>query len=135
MRFPPFDDEEPPLDYADNILDVEPLEVNHPPTHPPTYLPTYPPTHPPISSPCFSSINLAVCTHPPTHPPTRRSTWTSTRKTTPLCTIGSMTVSLSSIPRVSTAPPTGAGKWVGGWMSCVYTAEKVEEIEAVRMRY
>ena len=26
MRFPPFDDEEPPLDYADNILDVEPLE-------------------------------------------------------------------------------------------------------------
>lgn len=27
MRFPPFDDEEPPLDYADNILDVEPLEV------------------------------------------------------------------------------------------------------------
>lgn len=25
MRFPPFDDEEPPLDYADNILDVEPL--------------------------------------------------------------------------------------------------------------
>lgn len=24
MRFPPFDDEEPPLDYADNILDVEP---------------------------------------------------------------------------------------------------------------
>lgn len=28
MRFPPFDDEEPPLDYADNILDVEPLELN-----------------------------------------------------------------------------------------------------------
>jgi hypothetical protein len=28
MRFPPFDDEEPPLDYADNILDVEPLEVS-----------------------------------------------------------------------------------------------------------
>uniref|UniRef100_A0AC35TUB0 MPN domain-containing protein n=1 Tax=Rhabditophanes sp. KR3021 TaxID=114890 RepID=A0AC35TUB0_9BILA len=27
MRFPPFDDEEPPLDYADNILDVEPLEA------------------------------------------------------------------------------------------------------------
>jgi pre-mRNA-processing factor 8 len=27
MRFPPFDDEEPPLDYADNIIDVEPLEV------------------------------------------------------------------------------------------------------------
>ncbi len=26
MRFPPFDDEEPPLDYGDNILDVEPLE-------------------------------------------------------------------------------------------------------------
>ena len=25
MRFPPFDDEEPPLDYADNVLDVEPL--------------------------------------------------------------------------------------------------------------
>ena len=25
MRFPAFDDEEPPLDYADNILDVEPL--------------------------------------------------------------------------------------------------------------
>ena len=22
MRFPPFDDEEPPLDYADNVLDV-----------------------------------------------------------------------------------------------------------------
>ena len=28
-RFPPFDDEEPPLDYADNILDVEPLEAIH----------------------------------------------------------------------------------------------------------
>ena len=27
MRFPPFDDEEPPLDYADNILDVEPPEA------------------------------------------------------------------------------------------------------------
>ena len=27
MRFPPFDDEEPPLDFADNILDVEPLEA------------------------------------------------------------------------------------------------------------
>ena len=27
MRFPPFDDEEPPLDYTDNVLDVEPLEV------------------------------------------------------------------------------------------------------------
>lgn len=27
MRFPPFDDEEPPLDYADNILDVTPLEA------------------------------------------------------------------------------------------------------------
>ena len=26
MRFPPFDDEEPPLDYGDNILDIEPLE-------------------------------------------------------------------------------------------------------------
>jgi pre-mRNA-processing factor 8 len=26
MRFPPFDDEEPPLDFGDNILDVEPLE-------------------------------------------------------------------------------------------------------------
>ena len=27
MRFPPFDDEEPPLDYADNILSVEPLDA------------------------------------------------------------------------------------------------------------
>eukprot|EP01103_Thecamoeba_quadrilineata_P007750 TRINITY_DN17584_c0_g1_i1.p1 TRINITY_DN17584_c0_g1~~TRINITY_DN17584_c0_g1_i1.p1 ORF type:complete len:2354 (+),score=376.42 TRINITY_DN17584_c0_g1_i1:360-7064(+) len=27
MRFPPFDDEEPPLDYGDNILDVEPMEA------------------------------------------------------------------------------------------------------------
>jgi pre-mRNA-processing factor 8 len=27
MRFPPFDDEEPPLDYGDNILDLEPLEA------------------------------------------------------------------------------------------------------------
>ena len=27
MRFPPFDDEEPPLDYAENILTVEPLEA------------------------------------------------------------------------------------------------------------
>lgn len=27
MRFPPFDDEEPPLDYADNILNVDPLEA------------------------------------------------------------------------------------------------------------
>ena len=27
MRFPPFDDEEPPLDYAENVLDVEPLEA------------------------------------------------------------------------------------------------------------
>ncbi|GBE78448.1 hypothetical protein SCP_0113370 [Sparassis crispa] len=27
MRFPPFDDEEPPLDYSDNTLDVEPLEA------------------------------------------------------------------------------------------------------------
>ncbi|GKC12737.1 pre-mRNA-processing-splicing factor 8, partial [Tanacetum coccineum] len=26
MQFPPFDDEEPPLDYADNLLDVDPLE-------------------------------------------------------------------------------------------------------------
>jgi len=26
MRFPPFDDEEPPLDYADNLLDVDPME-------------------------------------------------------------------------------------------------------------
>ncbi|KUF95884.1 HIV Tat-specific factor 1 [Phytophthora nicotianae] len=26
MRFPPFDDEEPPLDYGDNILDIEPAE-------------------------------------------------------------------------------------------------------------
>jgi pre-mRNA-processing factor 8 len=26
MRFPPFDDEEPPIDYGDNVLDVEPLE-------------------------------------------------------------------------------------------------------------
>jgi pre-mRNA-processing factor 8 len=25
MRFPPFDDEEPPLDYGDNVLDTEPL--------------------------------------------------------------------------------------------------------------
>jgi len=27
MRFPPFDDEEPPLDYGENILEVEPLEA------------------------------------------------------------------------------------------------------------
>ena len=27
MKFPPFDDEEPPLDYGDNLLDVEPLEA------------------------------------------------------------------------------------------------------------
>ena len=27
MRFPPFDDEEPPLDYADNVLDAEPPEA------------------------------------------------------------------------------------------------------------
>lgn len=27
MRFPPFDDEEPPLDYIDNVVDVEPLEA------------------------------------------------------------------------------------------------------------
>jgi len=26
MRFPPFDDEEPPLDYSDNILEVDPLD-------------------------------------------------------------------------------------------------------------
>jgi len=26
MRFPPFDDEEPPLDYADNLEDIEPLD-------------------------------------------------------------------------------------------------------------
>ena len=26
MKFPPFDDEEPPLDYGDNILNVEPLD-------------------------------------------------------------------------------------------------------------
>lgn len=26
MRFPPFDDEEPPIDYGDNILNVEPSE-------------------------------------------------------------------------------------------------------------
>ena len=29
MRFPPFDDEEPPLDYADNIIDVQPLLPIH----------------------------------------------------------------------------------------------------------
>lgn len=29
MRFPPFDDEEPPLDYGDNILDIEPSEGVH----------------------------------------------------------------------------------------------------------
>ncbi|KAJ2491268.1 Pre-mRNA-processing-splicing factor 8 [Coemansia sp. RSA 2050] len=27
MRLPPFDDEEPPLDFGDNLLDVEPLEA------------------------------------------------------------------------------------------------------------
>lgn len=27
MRFPPFDDEEPVVDYSDNLLDVEPLEA------------------------------------------------------------------------------------------------------------
>lgn len=27
MRLPPFDDEEPPLDYADNVLDVEPQDA------------------------------------------------------------------------------------------------------------
>jgi len=26
IRFPPFDDEEPPIDYGDNILNVEPSE-------------------------------------------------------------------------------------------------------------
>ena len=26
MRFPPFDDEEKPIDYGDNILEFEPLE-------------------------------------------------------------------------------------------------------------
>lgn len=26
MRFPPFDDEEPPLDYGDNVLNMEPLD-------------------------------------------------------------------------------------------------------------
>jgi len=29
MKFPPFDDEEPPLDYGDNILNVEPLDPIH----------------------------------------------------------------------------------------------------------
>jgi hypothetical protein len=28
MRFPPLDDEEPPLDYADNVLDVEAISRN-----------------------------------------------------------------------------------------------------------
>lgn len=28
MRFPPFDDEEPPLDYGSNVLNVEPLGIN-----------------------------------------------------------------------------------------------------------
>jgi pre-mRNA-processing factor 8 len=27
IQFPPFDDEEPPLDYGDNVLDVDPLEA------------------------------------------------------------------------------------------------------------
>jgi pre-mRNA-processing factor 8 len=27
MMFAPFDDEEPPLDYLDNVLDVDPLEA------------------------------------------------------------------------------------------------------------
>ena len=27
MHFPPFDDEEPPVDYGDNVLDVDPLEA------------------------------------------------------------------------------------------------------------
>lgn len=26
IKFPPFDDEEPPLDYGDNILNIEPLD-------------------------------------------------------------------------------------------------------------
>lgn len=26
MKFPPFDDEEPPLDYGDNVINVEPLD-------------------------------------------------------------------------------------------------------------
>eukprot|EP00894_Picocystis_sp_ML_P004534 jgi/Pico_ML_1/55051/g805.t1 len=26
MRFPPFDDEEPPIDYEENLMDMEPLE-------------------------------------------------------------------------------------------------------------
>lgn len=29
MRFPPFDDEEPPLDYAENVLDVPPIDPIH----------------------------------------------------------------------------------------------------------
>jgi pre-mRNA-processing factor 8 len=27
MRFPPFDDEEPPMDYGENLIDVEPMEA------------------------------------------------------------------------------------------------------------
>jgi pre-mRNA-processing factor 8 len=27
MRFPPFDDEEPPLNYGDDVLNVDPLEA------------------------------------------------------------------------------------------------------------
>jgi pre-mRNA-processing factor 8 len=27
MRFPPFDNEEPPLDYGDNVFNVDPLEA------------------------------------------------------------------------------------------------------------
>jgi len=27
MKFPPFDDEEPPIDYGENLLNVEPLEA------------------------------------------------------------------------------------------------------------
>jgi hypothetical protein len=27
MRFPPFDDKEPPLDYGDNVLAVDPLKA------------------------------------------------------------------------------------------------------------
>ena len=41
MRFPPFDDEEPPLDYADNILDVEPLEAIQIDLDPDEDLPVY----------------------------------------------------------------------------------------------
>ena len=33
MRFPPFDDEEPPLDYAENLLEVDPSEAVQVRTH------------------------------------------------------------------------------------------------------